>query len=283
MPTFSLQKIWHNKAGLAPSGSDNSFTSFPVWADTKHPRLPGEVRPSVEEGQGKENASVGSEMTMLEEKPLRHQRSFRRPMTQKHNHANIPSSTPAPSEANDTIKPRTRALRRTLSKVRSMTDVQWDRPGRGYEQQPSLDTPRSPERAFSPPAPAKHHTGKPSNRLGTFIKRKMSVDSLVSSFRDRTASQSPHVGTPEGASLASPRSFASFEERQSIGSPRSVKFPGSPMSAESYGGLPCLAGIEEECDAERKSVLVGAAEPVGLGLMFGPGAGFREKEYPYRA
>lgn len=289
MGSFSLQRLWHSKAGLAPSGSDNSFTSFPVWADTKHPRLPGEVAPHVVSAALRGEGMGGKENVSAEKKPLRHQRSLhlRRPMTQKHD-ANVPLTTNPPEQAasDGSIKPRTRALRRTLSKVKSMTDVQWDHPTRAYDKQPSMDTLRSPGHAFSPPIPAKQHTQQSPSGLKTFIKRKISVDSLVSlRFRDKTAARSPSDFGSPAASLASPRSYremSSLDERQSIASPRSVQFPGSPMSIESgHVGSPCLAGIEEEGDAERTGVLV--AQGIGLGLVLDSGGVSRQMEMPCRA
>lgn len=314
MGGFSLQKLWHSKTGsLAASGSDNSFTSFPVWQDTKHPRHPYELVQSVDLSPaggsglgGKENVSPlagreGSKLT-FEDASLRHQRSlrFHQQMTQKRC-PNMPTTNAVDVAESNEIKPIRRGLRRTLSKVKSMTDVQWERAPRTSEggpfAHPSLDNQRTAHPAFSPPpaAPAKQHAKHHSSGLGTFIKRKMSVDSLVSlrfrEPRDKASCRSPTMGVGSTSlSLSSSRSFRDIgkvEDRESVASPRSIQFPGSPMSTldGNHVGSPCLAGIEEEIDGfgERKSVVVGAMEPIGLGLMFDQVGGSRQMEPSFRA
>ncbi|KAJ9112464.1 hypothetical protein QFC20_002252 [Naganishia adeliensis] len=201
MGGFSLQKLWHSKTGsLAASGSDNSFTSFPVWQDTKHPRHPYELVHSVDSSPargegigGKENVSplAGSEgkKTTFEDAPLRHQQSlrFRRPIAQKHS-PHVPITNALDTSEPNEVKSRQRALRRTLSKVKSMTDVQWERAPRTSEggpfTHPSLDTQRTTQPPLSPPpaAPSKHHVKHQSSGLGTFIKRKITKGQDLSSL-----------------------------------------------------------------------------------------------------
>lgn len=323
---FTLQKLWHGRAGSAQvtaSGSDNSFTSFPVNQDTKHPTFPQES--PVESAASRAVAMLNKENVAPPSFAMDHRRepalsiapSSSQLSTQydiihmdQEKNADLPrSSARFDSSPTEGFNPPKRRLGRTLSKVKSMTDIQ-------FAVQSSRErAPRMSEGNFSrlsyrsvdlgivqPPLGASHQQNKQgSARLSSFLRRKLSVDSLASLRFQRETKMSPLgsgkqvVSSP--ISSASPWSLqddATMGEGETLGqemmeirTPAALyppsRNPISPSTINSFHIVsPCLAGIEEENDnygpSEGESESVAAAQGIGLGLSFDPLGASRQME-----
>jgi hypothetical protein len=221
---FSLQEHWHHRTSstaLAASGSGNSFTNFAVNAETKHPRtaprspVKRNVRSSLIKAE-KVNFVPPSTASGHTGNPSLWSTSSSQQM-KNHHYMAIPEQQKdiTQTSANQTISPagpiddgqRSRGLKRTLSKVRSLTEIQlpsYQRRGHTRMSEVNNDVRSSsalagsPATAFSAPVSSEHSArqqGKRASGLSSFIKRKLSLDSMASSHFAGEAVSSPCMTT----------------------------------------------------------------------------------------
>lgn len=221
---FSLQELWHRRTestSLAASNSGNSFTNFPVNQETKHPRSAprSPVKPTIR------SAPIQNEM--MNYAPCSTAPGYSRTPSlwstsssqQMKNHHYIPISVAqrqkhnAGATSNQTmnhaepleIEQRARGLKRTLSKVKSLTEIHHF-PVQGLRGHTSRvfegDVDRSSYAVATLHAPAVeapasceavNRQAKRESGLSSFIKRKLSADALWSPYHPVDQKGSPSV------------------------------------------------------------------------------------------